>query len=67
MQRLVTEDVLFSLLFFGRLIEMARLTAVSLSALAGVTSALNLTVSSEAGNATSDLQYGIMFEGKSFP
>jgi len=44
---------------------MYGLAAAALSALVGFGSALNLTVSSEPGNATSDLQYGLMFEGMS--
>ena len=44
---------------------MIRQALVVFSALCGLTKAqqaLNLTVSSSGGNATSPLQYGIMFE-----
>lgn len=39
-----------------------RMAFVALCALAGVAQALNISVGANGGNATSPLQYGIMFE-----
>ena len=43
-------------------VKMRYINFLGLSALAGVSHALSLTVGSAGGNGTSGMQYGIMFE-----